>query len=706
MKSLRYSSNKHSVTSWLTVAVVLLFGGAFFSRCASVGTLEGGPKDTIPPVVLGTMPHNYTESLTSKRIAIEFNEYIQLKDQQKELFTSPAMKKKPTLLLRGKTLFVDIKDDSLLPNTTYAIEFGSTIADNNEGNPLHGMRYVFSTGGPIDSLFMSGYTEDSEKLDSLGRTFIYFFEADSVPEPKDYDSTMFNYTPSKIARSRTNGIFIAQNLKPVKYRIYAFYDDNDNQLYEPGIDKIGFIDEAHNPMDLPPFGIWYDSLRRYVSADPQLYFRMFTDESFVRQNLAEQKRPDQHKVELYFAAKHPEILEINLEGVDSKNIIIEPRSSRRDTLNLWLNVPSESLPDTLKGFVRYMKHDSIRVLREDTAKLRLPWRRIETREQERERERLEKERAKAEELGEEWHEPPKPSTFKIEKFNPTAEVNPEQDLPIEFATPLIKFDSMSVEMLSWSEAGDTLPEHVTFIPDTLSQRKWRIRSTWNAKRNYRLFIPTDALEDITGEGNDSITMNLTVSDQEKYATLNLNVQPRQADYRYIVQITDASSNRVIREIRDLGAGNHKVNYIPAGDIRFRIIEDMNGNGKWDSGNLVEHRQSERAEFYKNEQEEEVMTTKTGWEFDIQFDMARLFEPVTMEQLIERLDKRELERLEKLEEERRKNRNQGQNKNSGMNGGMMGGMGGMMGGMGGMMGGMGGNSGSSMMGTGSSGKMGF
>ena len=133
---------------------------------------------------------------------------------------------------------------------------------------------------------------------------------------------------------------------------------------------------------------------------------------------------------------------------------------------------------------------------------------------------------------------------------------------------------------------------------------------------------------------------------------------------------------------------------------------MNGNGKWDSGNLVEHRQSERAEFYKNEQEEEVMTTKTGWEFDIQFDMARLFEPVTMEQLIERLDKRELERLEKLEEERRKNRNQGQNKNSGMNGGMMGGMGGMMGGMGGMMGGMGGNSGSSMMGTGSSGKMGF
>ena len=400
-------------------------------------------------------------------------------------------------------------------------------------------------------------------------------------------------------------------------------------------------------------------------------------------------------------------MEINLNGIDSKDIIIEPHSSRRDTLNLWLKVPSESLPDTIRGFVRYMKHDSVRVLREDTAKLRLPWRLIESREQERERERLAKEKAKAEEMGEEWQEPPRRSTFKIEKFQATAEVNPEQDLPLEFATPLLKFDSMSVEMLSWSEAGDTLPEQVIFIPDTLSPRKWRVRSAWNPKRSYRLFIPTDALEDITGEGNDSITMNLTVSDKEKFATLHLNVQPREADYRYIVQVTDASSNRVIREIRDLGAGIHDIYYIPAGDVRMRIIEDMNGNGKWDSGNLVEHRQSERAEFYKNEQEEEVLTVKTGWEFDVQLDMARLFEPVTMEQLIERLDKREIERLEKLEEERRKNQHQNQNKNSGGMmggaGGMMGGMGGMMGGMGGMMGGMGGMMGGSGS---SSGRMGF
>ncbi len=698
MRVSNYNFMRRSVVGTLSAAVLLLFGGAFFSRCASVGTPEGGPKDTLPPVVLGMMPYNYTESLTTKRIAVEFDEYIQLKDQQKELYTSPAMKKNPTLLMRGKTLLIDIKDDSLLPNTTYAIEFGATIADNNEGNPLHGFRYVFSTGGPIDSLFMSGYTEDSEKLDSLGRTFIYFFEADSVAEPKEYDSTMFNYKPSKIARSTGNGIFIAQNLKPVPYRIYAFFDSNDNQIYEPGTDKIGFLDKVYNPLEMPPFGVWYDSLRHYLSADPQLYFRMFTDESFVRQNLSEHSRPDRHKVDLQFAARNPQILEINLNGINSKDIIIEPHSSRRDTLHLWLNVPSESLPDTIKGFVRYMKHDSVRVLREDTAKLRLVWRLIESREQERERERLEKEKAKAEAEGLEWTPPPTPSQFKFEKFQANAEVNPELDLPLEFATPLTHFDSLKVEMLSWGEKGDTLPENIHFIPDSLSPRKWRVRANWDPKRTYQLYFPQDALADITGEGNDSVSMKLTVSDKEKYATLKLNVTPRHPDYKYIVQIIEGSANKVSREIRDLGSGIHTLYYIPAGDVRLRIIEDVNGNGKWDSGNMVEMRQSERAEFYKNEQEEEMMTTKTGWEFDIRLDMARLFEPVSMEQLIERLDKREADRLEKLEEERRKKGNQQKGQQGGS---MMGGsMGGMMGGMGGMMGGSGSGSGmSNIMNTG-------
>lgn len=670
----------------LTVATTLFFLGAFFTRCASVGTPTGGPMDTIPPTVLGMMPELFSTNFQDDKVYITFNEYVQIKNQQKELYTSPQMKKPPKLLLRGKSLIVELVKDSLAPNTTYAIEFGASVADNNEGNPLHGLRYVFSTGNEIDSMLMSGYTEDSQKGDSLGRTFIYFFEADSIDKPESYDSTMFKYKPSKIARSQNNGIFIAQNLKPVDYRVYAFWDKNDNQTYEPSIDKIGFLDEVYNPTRMPVFAIWYDSLRRYPSADPQLYFRMFQDVSFARQSLQENKRTDQHRIELQFSAARPDIRSLTIDEVPEDKIIIEPLTPGRDTLALWLNVPSESLPDTLHAHITYMKHDSVRVLQEQTEDLKLAWRRIETREQERERERLEKEKKKAEEEGKEWIEPPRPSTFVFENLKKNLEVNPEEDMPLEFATPLTRFDSTSFELISWGEEKDTISEPISFIPDSISPRKWRIHSNWQAKRNYRLRIPTDALADITGEGNDSTEVNITVADIEKFATLVLNVQPRQAGDEYTIQITDATG-KTMREIRNVGEGKHTLHYVPVGDLKMRIIEDKNRNGKWDSGNMVERRQSERSEFYKNESEEELFTTKTGWEFEFTLDMNRLFAPITMEQLIERLDKREVQRLIKLEEEREKARalgNQNQHNHNSMGNGMLGGMGG---GMGNMIGGM-------------------
>lgn len=674
---------KHSRSA--TILVLLFFAGAFLSRCASIGTPTGGPKDTLPPVVVAVVPEDGATNFKSKSIYIEFDEYVQQKDQQKEIYVSPAMGKKPVFTMRGRGIYIQIKDDSLLPETTYAIEFGSSVADNNESNALHGLRYVFSTGNTIDSLICSGYTEDSYTADSLGKSFIWFYEADSVETPDTYDSTIFKYKPSKIARSQNNGIFIAQNLKPVPYRVYAIFDANDNQTYEPSIDKVGFVDGVYNPAEMPDFSIWYDSVRRYPSADPQLYFRLFTDVSFRRQSLQEATRPEQHKVVLSFGASNPDIRSLRLDSVPQDKIIVEPLSKGRDTLALWLNVPSESLPDTLRGEIVFMAHDTLNVLRETKEELKLSWRRIESRDQERERERNERARAKAEAAGEEWKEPPTPSTFAMIDFAKSAEVNPEQDLPLEFATPLTRFDSTAVELLSFGEGGDTLRERAIFIPDTANVRRWRLRSRWLPDRQYRLRIPPDALADITGEGNDSITASLTVSKVEDYATLRLKVTPRHEGDLYILQLVDVNGT-LLREERGVGAGEHTMLYVPAGDMRLRIIEDVNGNGEWDGGNLVERRQSERAEFYKNDEQEELFTTKTGWEFDLTLDMNRIFAPVTMDELVRRLDQREQTRLRKEAERRAKegNRNNGQNNQqqsgSGLNMGGMGGLGGITGNM--------------------------
>ena len=702
-------SNKHnggsmakSITRLLSAAIVMLFGAALLTKCASTMMPTGGPKDTIPPVIVYMNPDNFTtniDTLHPPKIYVEFNEYVQIKDQQKELYTSPAMKKKPSVVRRGKGIVVTIKD-TLRPNTTYAINFGSSIQDNNESNPLHSMRYVFSTGDTVDSMYMSGYTADSYEADSVSKSFIYFFIADSVERPTEWDSTMFKYKPHVIARAEKNGIFIAQNLKPVDYRIYAFEDTNDNMEYEPSIDQIGILDTTYNPSKMPGFRIWFDSLRHYPSAEPQLYFRMFMDRRFSRQTLSGQERLNRHKAMIYFGAPNPEITSIRFDSIPEDRVIYDPKSVGRDTVAIWFDVEPEMLPDTIKGEITYFKHDSINNLVESTDRLRLAWVKVETKEEREEREKLEKERAKAEKMGEEWVEPEKPNPFKINIQN-SGDYNKDKRLEFDFDYPLTKFDTTQITLKMTTEQ-DSEPRDVKFsiAQDTLNRQKYELKVDWKPKAKYELLIPAGVFENIAREKNDTIKCSYTGSDPEKFAIVNVNVRSTHPRAKYILQLTNAQG-KLQKEILNATNGKYTFEYVTAGEVMLRVVEDMNGNGKWDTGDMVLMRQPERTEIYKNEDGLEVLTTKENWEFDLDVDMDILFAPVTMESVIKMLDDREDERLKKLAEEMAKKRkeeaNKKNNQGSGMGFGGMGGLGGMGGGLGGGLqsGTMGGSMGGSM-----------
>jgi len=669
--------------SVLRAVVVLFFASAFFSRCASIPT--GGPRDTLPPVIVNMTPDNFSTDrplVGHGKIYIEFDEFVQLKDQQKEFFTSPQMKKKPTVTLRGRGIVIQLRD-TLLPNTTYALNFGSALRDNNEGNPLHSMRYVFSTGPEIDSMILSGYTADAYKADSVSKTFIWFFPADSVEDIAEYDSTIFKYKPAVIARAENNGIFIAQNLKPVPYRVYAVQDKNDNQLYEPGSDQVGFLDGTYNPAALPDFAMWYDSLRHYVSAEPQLYLRMFTDRAFRRQVLSQSERPQQHKAMLYFSAARPQIDSIRFEGIPDDGFIIDPQTVGRDTLALWFTVPSAQLPDTLRGSVTYFKHDSVNVLRRVTEPLKLSWRFIETKEQQREREKLERERRRAEEAGEEWTEPRKPSPFAF-KLPLNGEINPENHLTVDFDYPLARLDSaaMLLTLLKADNSVEDVP--VRFVRDTALLRRWYVRAPWKPEGQYTLTIPAGAITDVAGFTNDSIVGKYTVLDPEKFATVKIDVRGREG-VQYIVQLLDGSGS-LKQERRGVVSGPVRFNYVSPGEIKFRVIEDLNGNGKWDSGDVVARRQPERAEMFVDEQGGETFATKANWDIEFTMDMPRIFAPVTMQSLSRLLDERELQRLRREEEKRAKEGPQRNDVSGSQSGAFQGGMG-SMGGFGGRNAGM-------------------
>lgn len=676
----------HRYSYLLRTAVVLLFATMLLSRCATIGTPSGGPRDSLPPVIVTLSPDNFSTNrpLTGHEpIVIEFDEFIQLKDQQKEFFTSPAMKKKPLVTMRGRGVRVQLRD-TLEPNVTYSLNFGSAIRDNNEGNPLHSMRYVFSTGPEIDSMVVSGYTADSYKADSVSKSFIWFFPVDSVADVAEYDSTIFNFKPAQIARAETNGIFIAQNLKPIPYRVYAIQDKNDNQMYEPGSDQVGFLDTTINPAEQPDFAIWFDSLRSYYSAEPQLYFRMFTDKAFRRQLLQEKTRPQQHRAQLMFSANHPRIEALRFDSIPSDKVLIEYETVGKDTLSLWFNVPAEQLPDTIRGEITYFKHDTANVLQSVTEELKLSWRKIETKEEEREREKEERARRKAEAAGEEYEEPKQENPFK-HTLKLSGELNPEVHPTVEFDYPLTKIDSGAFRLQRRLAEGENNPyeqQPVRLVRDTAKLRRYTLQADWAVGYNYELMIPAGALQDVAGQQNDTIQAKYTIANPEEYATLVVRLAGKDPDATYLVQQLDAGGKlqqeKARVRVRD---GAVAFNYVPTGEVQLRLVEDKNGNGQWDTGNVVERRQPERTELYVSDEGESLFKTKANWEMELTIDVDRLFAPVTMESLQQLLDEREVQRLIREEEKRRKEGKK--KKDDGHNHG--GGFGGFGGGMGGAMG---------------------
>lgn len=205
------------------------------SGCAQVGAPTGGPRDTIPPRMVNANPRPFSTSFKGNRITLTFNEYIELKDVQKNVLVSPYQKHTPSVDYKLKTLTVKLKD-SLLPNTTYAINFGNAIVDNNEGNPLKDFTYVFSTGNRIDSLELNGKVILAETggADSTILALLY---------RNTNDTAVQKLAPDYIARLNGKGEFTFVNLPAGRFKVYALKDGDGGKTYNSRVELFGFMEE-------------------------------------------------------------------------------------------------------------------------------------------------------------------------------------------------------------------------------------------------------------------------------------------------------------------------------------------------------------------------------------------------------------------------------------------------------------------------------
>lgn len=205
--------------------------------CAKRGNITGGSKDTLAPVLNSSYPKNLSTNFNGKEIKLVFDEYVKLKNVNKQLIISPPMKNQPEILPynASKEITIRIKD-TLQPNTTYSFNFGQSIEDNNEGNPYPQFKYVFSTGSYIDSLSLKVKVKDAleKKTDNFVSVMLY-----EVNE-KFNDSTIYKESPRYITNTLDSlEVVQLENIKAGKYLLIAL-KDNGNNRYNPKADKIGF----------------------------------------------------------------------------------------------------------------------------------------------------------------------------------------------------------------------------------------------------------------------------------------------------------------------------------------------------------------------------------------------------------------------------------------------------------------------------------
>ncbi len=205
--------------------------------CAKRGSITGGDKDTIAPVLKASFPKNLTTNFNGKEIKLVFDEYVKLKNVNKQLIVSPPMKNQPDILPYNASKVITIKiKDTLKPNTTYSFNFGQSIEDNNEANPYSQFKYVFSTGTYIDSLKINVKVKDALEKKVANFVSIMLYEVNE----KFNDSTIYKETPRYITNTLDSlKVVQIENIKAGKYLLVAL-KDNGNNKFNPKTDKIGF----------------------------------------------------------------------------------------------------------------------------------------------------------------------------------------------------------------------------------------------------------------------------------------------------------------------------------------------------------------------------------------------------------------------------------------------------------------------------------
>lgn len=602
---------------WLAVAVLAMLATA----CASIGRPEGGPRDEKPPVFVSSNPKPGATNVNRQRIDLYFNENVQLEDAFNKVVVSPAQKDNARVSANGRHVTVDLQD-SLLPNTTYTIDFADAIKDLNEGNVLDGFTTYFSTGNTIDSLRISGMVFDARTLEPAQGMLVGVYSNLA-------DTAIRTLPLERIARTNQLGQFTIHNLKPGDYHIYALNDLNRDFKWDrsediafypvtvsPYVEEITVVDTLRSSLNL-------DSLveRRGYAYFPNDVLLTWFNQNYKPQYLKDYSRPERSRIEIKMSTKADSLPRLTIVSEKNKGLTddrwaIVQKTETLDSLQYWITDTSVLATDSLMLAVEYLRTDTTDQLtwRSDTLRFFFKDPKINNKEK--------KKKKKDDE--EEVDSVPKIEFFDfgIAGSGGTLDVN----VPLKFAGKQ-PIDSINPSGVHLAIKEDTLwvdIKGVGMLTDTLNPLLDRyMEYKWKPGATYRVTIDSAAVTNIYGKWNNTLEQEFKIKELEEYSNLKFSVSG--LDSCGIVELLD-KGDKVIATV-PVVKGIADFPYQNPGTVYARLFIDSNRNGKWDTGNLVDSIQPEEVYYFPKK-----VVLKKNWDisqdwniYDTPLDMQKPYE---------------------------------------------------------------------------------
>ena len=533
--------------------------------CANRGVgPQGGPKDSIPPEALRSVPDNGTVNFTGRRIEIVFNEYIQLNNVAQHLLMSPPQQRPPEVKARGKHLLIQFVD-SLRDNTTYTLDFGEAVCDYTERNPHRGYTFSFSTGPTIDTLEATGYIIDAATLKPLKDIIV------GVHDNKA-DSAFSSLPFLRIARSDSLGFFRISNMKEGSYRLYAVEDVSRDYRLSPG-ESLAFADVEIRSGDTTTLYLFKEKQQRL----------------YLQRTLREQ----QHTVCLLFSSAPDSLPQI--KPLQDSVAMHTHFSEKGDTVTLWLLDSATISRDSLFFEVRYRRTDSLFHPEWCTDTVRAVWR--APRLSAKAREALErKNRNRRLEL----------------KTNARRGFEIYDTLRLTSSTPLAYIDTAGLHIM---EKIDTVYKPVPFrlAPHDTLPMILQFIAPLAAGKQYELRLDSAALRDVYGITHIAGSYPLEVKKHEEYSTIRVRVVPFDEHVR--IQVLD-KAEKVLREQSAEPEGT-LFKHLKPDTYKLRLYIDTDRDGQWTTGSWDARRQPEKVYNYPG-----VIQTKSNWDFEEEWNYAQ------------------------------------------------------------------------------------